>query len=413
MSTLIFPWLDGKGLCQASRVSKKWKLLAENESLWKNLCKRQWNAERSLSDSWKSRFKLGYLLENKISTTKYYEMKHPYEISLPQFFLQLKVKPRDHVIDFRFNLKEFKLEIDLLGTAEPVSLPLDPSADPTTVALNAEYIAIEDKDKKIHLFERKTKKYFKEIPLPPDPIQSPIPSLRSQGCLFFKEHLLVYFSKTRVIFWDIRKDSEEMLLGLFPSSFFHNVNGWDIRQVYPLNDRWIFVELSWTDSKLFLLDLSSKTIRSDLFKSSFLDSWPIGAIAFDDTRLALMSKNGIISFWNYDDAHIQHTENLLNFCNPDPSVPYKEVKMAFFNDYLFITAMRAHKQKTCQMIRIMNIKNRKFIDLSASKCDFIHQNILFEQDKLILWTEKICEIKEKIHIEVYDFYGDPPCFRYN
>ena len=161
----IFSWLDLKTLNQARLVRKAWKSAADHELLWKDLYQKELGKEKQqflqTDDSWKSRFKLFYNFTMGTCLTTSYQAI-PNQLSLNQVFLQLKAKPRDQVVDFHFNSKELSLQIDLLGSAQPITVMLTQSLKerPAAIALTADYVAIAITVKIIQIFDRKTGRNF-------------------------------------------------------------------------------------------------------------------------------------------------------------------------------------------------------------------------------------------------------------
>ena len=194
----IFGWLDPQSLFRAGQVCKNWQKTANIESLWKSLCERQFGATQPLDCSWKSRFKLCDKLENARCTITSYETI-PNELSLNQLFCLLGVKPCDRIVGFQYNKKDNLIQLDLMGTAEPIELKLDQPIKPlndtqpnennyrvaivdnnsfliiknqkpsllySAIALTSNHLAIMD-HYFIQIFEKKTGNFLKKIKLQP------------------------------------------------------------------------------------------------------------------------------------------------------------------------------------------------------------------------------------------------------
>ncbi|ORX89285.1 hypothetical protein K493DRAFT_69924 [Basidiobolus meristosporus CBS 931.73] len=47
--TRIFSWLDAADICQASLVSRSWRLICNQESIWQELCQRSWSNKKGVA----------------------------------------------------------------------------------------------------------------------------------------------------------------------------------------------------------------------------------------------------------------------------------------------------------------------------------------------------------------------------
>ena len=419
----IFGWLDHQSLCRASQVCKYWQKTANKE--FEKRCRRDWKAKGTQNGSWALRFKLGYFWEKGICTKRAYQAI-PNELSLHQLFLQLGINPQDQILGFKFDSADLSIQIDLLGTAEPIKLKLNQSFAPVAVALSPDYVAIANESNSIQLFERKTGDFFKEIK--PDPVPNiPIDISSSKFWnLSFRDHLLAYSFQGRIVIWDITKNDADMRIGSYDvRSFVQGIPPWNtpqVQKVHLLNHQWLLIDVPVTlalppfppkiyfgdfASKIYLLNLSKKEIKPLTSNLSCNQS-----CAFDDTRIAEINENGDLNIWKLDDSDIK--QEICKKVFRDPIKP----RLLFKDDYLIIKYNLDRSNDSKMAVHIYNIRNQKFTSLpliSARNTVFIpFANFLYlgwdDGCRLIVEEGRlIVSNKNRLHhqIDVYDFSDRP------